>query len=404
MRKRRAMRLIALEAWAEELVELSEHEAEALASTDLVRVLVDVQPGRWRLVTDSRVGVAWSENEWELRVRPKLAIPRLMFLLGYAADPNGWRDAVAPFAADEDLFGAVASGFAFHAQRALSPAPIHGYVTVEEQAMALRGRLRFADQLSRWPGLPIPLELTYDDYTADIAENRLLRGAAELLLRLPRIPERARRRLLSVRASLEEVLPTPPGPQVNAPPITRLNARYAPALALAELILRRTSITTHGGQIRSVSFVFDMNKVFEDFLSAALRVSLERRGGEVRLQDRRERLDVRGRIMLIPDISWWRGSRCVAVVDAKYKRLADSRFPNADAYQMLGYCTALSLQRGYLVYAKDTGELAQRHLVRNTNIELAVRNIDVEQEPGSLLASVEQLASEIVAAESARVT
>jgi 5-methylcytosine-specific restriction enzyme subunit McrC len=396
------MRTIRLEAWDEKVVELTAEEADALAATDLVRVVVDAQSGSWRVVTDSRVGVVWREGEWELRVRPKLAIPRLMFLLGYAADPAGWRDAAAPVAAEEHLYGAVASGFAYHAQRALSPAPIHGYVTVEEQATTLRGQLRFTDQLARWPGLPIPLELAHDDYTADIAENRLLRGATELLLRLPRVSERARRRLLAVRASLEDVLPSSPGPEVKALAITRLNARYGPALALAELILRHTSIATHGGEVRSVSFVFDMNRVFEDFLSAALRASLERHGGAVRLQDGRERLDVGGSIRLIPDISWWRGHRCLAVIDAKYKRLLDAQFPNADAYQMLGYCTALRLPRGYLVYAKDTGEVPRTHVVRNANIELAVRTVDVEQEPESVLASVERLAHEISAAAAAR--
>lgn len=392
------MRSIELEAWDEKVVALATEEAEALAATDLVRVLVDAQPGHWRLTTDSRVGVVWREGEWELRVRPRLAIPRLMFLLGYAADPSGWRDAAAPFAAEKHLLGAVASGLAYHAQRALSPAPIHGYVTVEEQATTLRGRLRFTDQLARWPGRPIPLELTHDDYTADIAENRMLRGACELLLRLPRVPDRARRRLLAVRASLDDVLPVSPGPQVKAPAVTKLNARYGPALGLSELILRHVSVASHGGDVRSVSFVFDMNKVFEDFLSAALRASLTRRGGEVRLQDGRERLDLGGTIKLIPDISWWRRSRCLAVVDAKYKRLVDARFPNSDAYQMLGYCTAFGLPRGYLVYAKDTGEIARTHIARNAGIELAIRTVDVEQEPDALLVSVERLADEIAGA------
>lgn len=396
------MKEIGLEAWSETDVELTTEQAEAVAATDLVRVSLGDRFGSWRLAADSRVGVVWREGEWELRVKPKLAIPRLMFLLGYAADPNGWRDATAPFAAEEHLFAAVASGFAHHARRAFSPAPIHGYVTVEEQAPTLRGRLRFSDQLARWSGMPIPLELTHDDYSADVAENRLLRGATELLLRLPRVPERARRQLLAVRASLANVLPTAPAPDVKAPAITRLNAGYAPALALAELILRHTSIATDGGGIQSVSFVFDMNKVFEDFLSTALRSALERHGGEVRLQDRRERLDLGGAIRLIPDITWWRGSRCLAVIDAKYKRLIDARFPNADAYQMLGYCTALELSRGYLVYAKDAGEVARTHVVKHVGVELAVRTVDVEHEPDSLLASVEQLAGEIATAGMAR--
>lgn len=113
------MKQIALEAWGDKSVELDPQEADVLARSNIVRVLIDKPPNTWRLLADSRIGVVWHED-WELRVSPRLAIPRLMFLLGYAADPRGWRDAAAPFGADQDLFSAIASGFAFHAKRAIS--------------------------------------------------------------------------------------------------------------------------------------------------------------------------------------------------------------------------------------------------------------------------------------------
>ena len=99
-----------------------------------------------------------------------------MFLLGYAADPRGWRSSIASFGHERDFFSAIASGFAHHAYRALEPAPLRGYVTVDERSPTLRGRLRVADQMART--LPLPLEITYDDYTIDIPENRMLRGAS----------------------------------------------------------------------------------------------------------------------------------------------------------------------------------------------------------------------------------
>lgn len=386
-----------LDAWSDASIELRPEHAEAVAQAGLVNVLIDQPPDRWRVVSDSRVGVVRGED-WELRVTPKLVIPKLMFLLGYSADPRGWRDAVVAFGAERDLLAAVASGFAFHAQRAIAPAPIHGYLTVDDRATTLRGRLRVADQLARWPALPIPLELSYDDYTADIAENRMLRGAAELLLRFPLVPIAARKRLLRVRATLEDVAPAAPRRDIEAPPITRLNGRYRAALALAELILRNTSITTTQGHISSVSFVFDMNKIFEDFVSASLRTSLQRLGGQIRLQYRREHLDHQGRIRVIPDITWWQGPTCRAVIDAKYKALVDARFPNADAYQMLAYCTALGLSRGYLVYAKDAGQDDRHHRIRNADTTLEIKAIDVELEPEKLLESVDNLANEIASA------
>jgi hypothetical protein len=74
--------------------------------------------------------------------------------------------------------------------------------------------------------------------------------------------------------------------------------------------------------------------------------------------------------------------------------VTDQRFPNADAYQMLAYRTALGLDRGYLVYAKDAGEADRNHVGRNVTV-IHVRAIDVEQPPTRLLAQVQDLAREI---------
>jgi integrase len=51
----------------------------------------------------------------------------------------------------------------------------------------------------------------------------------------------------------------------------RLNQRYSPALPLAELILAVASVSERKGAIMSTTFVFDMNKVFEDFVKVAFR-------------------------------------------------------------------------------------------------------------------------------------
>jgi 5-methylcytosine-specific restriction enzyme subunit McrC len=181
---------LTLEAWSSSVCQLTALQAQEIAATGLAAVELHQPPHSWKLVTDSKVGVV-DREEWSVRVVPRLAVPKLMFLLGYAADPRGWRNSVATFGRERDFFGAIASGFAHHAYRALEPAPLRGYVSVDERSPALRGRLRVADQIAST--MPLPLEVTYDDYTIDIPENRMLRGAAEFLLRLRRVPQPARK-------------------------------------------------------------------------------------------------------------------------------------------------------------------------------------------------------------------
>jgi 5-methylcytosine-specific restriction enzyme subunit McrC len=343
---------------------------------------------------DSRVGILVGDG-WELRIRPRLDVPRLMFLLAYAADQTGWKDVVAPVERERDEVAAVASGFAWHANRALERGPLRGYRWREERADALRGRIRFADQIGRGAGLPIPLEIAYSDYTPDILENRMLLTAASLLLRLPRVAPSARHRLRHVRSRLQNVRLLRDWRGVRAPDRTRLNEHYRPALVLAELVLRNLSISQETGEVEAITFVFDMNKVFEDFVTTAFTESMRRYGGTVRPQVGEHSLDLGGRLRLRPDIGWWDGDRCLALLDAKYKAIDDGMFRHDDAYQMLAYCTAYGLDLGYLVYARDSGTEPRTHVVRNGGQRIVVRALDVELEPEDLLRQVQQLADEV---------
>lgn len=57
--------------------------------------------------------------------------------------------------------------------------------------------------------------------------------------------------------------------------------------------------------------------------------------------------------------------------------------------------TAYGLDRGYLVYAKDSGTEPPTHVVRNSDPGIVVRALDVELEPDDLLRQVERLADEV---------
>jgi 5-methylcytosine-specific restriction enzyme subunit McrC len=390
----------AVRAWSSTVLELTAEQAWDLAARKVVQVAPE-SAGRWTITAGSRVGILVGDG-WELRIRPKLDIPKLMFLILYAVDQSGWDDVAAEFEGAEDEIAGLAAGFSWFADRALSRGPLRWYVRVHERRDSLRGRVRFSDQIARSGGLPLPLEVSYDDFTADVVENRMLLTAANLLLRLPRVPARARHRLLHTRVRLQNVTPLRSWRGAKAPLRTRLNEHYAPALALAEFLFSALSLSDElldrDEQRRSsATFVFNMNKVFEDFVFAALADSMRPYGGDVRPQDKEFFLDEGERLKLKPDIAWWRGDSCRAVLDAKYKAIDDGKLRHDDAYQMLAYCTAYGLRRGYLVYAQDSGVEATTHLVRNAGIEVVVESLDVEAEPDDLIAQVRRLAHTVAA-------
>jgi 5-methylcytosine-specific restriction enzyme subunit McrC len=382
-------------AWTTAVRPMAPEHALELARQGVVKVSPVESPDLWQLESGSKVGILVGDG-WDLRIRPKLDVPKLLFLLAYSSRPQGWRDLVADFSEAEELFDAVASGFSWHVTQAIEQGVLRGYVSIEERRQDLRGRVRFADQLARTPGMALPLEVSYDDFTADILENRLIASAGELLRRLPRIAPEARKRLLRARALLEDVSLLAPGAHLEPPIITRLNARYAPALALAMLVLRARSIDTEWGDLRSTTFLFDMNEVFESFVFSALEESFRRHGGALRPHVIAY-LDVADvALKITPDITWWRGGECVALIDAKYKSLVDRRtMPNADAYQMVSYCIGFGLTKGYLIYAKDEETKTRSHVVKQHGYEIDVHAVDLEADPDVVLAQIDAIADAV---------
>jgi len=365
-----------------------------LAESGIVTAAPSISPGMWTVAPAGKVGVA-RLRDVEVWIRPKIDIARLVFLIGYARDPKGWRDSPVELGTADDLVTAVAYAFARQAEQALRQGVLQGYREREDALPVLRGRIRETAQLGRRFGMAVPLEVRYDEFTVDIAENQLLRTATQVLLTLPRLTAGVRQQLHKVLLRLGDVTPLVRGRPAPPWAPTRLNGRYHVALRLAEVVLAASSFEQARGSLLTSGFLFDMPKVFEDFVCVALRDALARHGGAVRLQDREHHLDVAQRVQLRPDLVWWVAGRPVAVVDAKYKAEKPSGFPEADVYQMLAYCTALGLDRGYLVYARGN-EIPNLHEVRNAGITVACHAIDLDTEPMQLLAELDQLARSLV--------
>lgn len=136
----------------------------------------------------------------------------------------------------------------------------------------------------------------------------------------------------------------------------RLNEHYRPAIELAQLILRSVSFELKHGHLRSISFLVDMNRVFENFVVVALREAL-RLSPKVLVQGAKGKplyLDDDHRVKLEPDVSWWEDGGCSFVGDVKYKLLSGNK--NGDLYQMLAYLCSTGLSSGLLVYAAGEQE------------------------------------------------
>ena len=177
----------------------------------------------------------------------------------------------------------------------------------------------------------------------------------------------------------------------------RLNAHYREVVALARLILRHWAFEAERGGTRAAGFLMNMNTVFQEFVTQALREELRVSEHTLRSDDRiprRVALDDDGKVRLKPDLTWWDGPTCTFVGDAKYKRADDGHVPNADLYQLLAYATALDLPGGLLAYAQGEADTAT-YQVCNAGKRLEVVAVELGGTIDELRASVDRLAARV---------
>lgn len=377
-------------------VPLPDATGRALAASRIVDAAPDpYRTGCWTLRAGSKVGAVSlavpGGDPVTVRITPKVPIARLFFLIGYSVDPHGWREGQVEVGDHRELLPALAHAVERQVDRALRQGLLQGYRAVEDSALVVRGRIREAEQIRRRFGAALPVEIAYDEFTTDIAENRILRAAVERLLRLPGVPRDVRRRLLHQRARLADISPLVRGQELPAWHATRLNARYQQALHLARVVLDGSSPEHTAGGLSIEGFLFNMNKLFEDFVTVALREVFRATDRTCRLQDPHH-LDEAGEIRMKPDLVLYGPEGTPqAVADAKYKAEKSGGYPDGDLYQMLAYCTALGLREGHLVYAKGNAPHAA-HRVRHAGIVIHQLALDLDRGPADLLGEIRSLA------------
>ena len=246
--------------------------------------------------------------------------------------------------------------------------------------------------------MPLPVEVRFDDFTVDVLPNKLVKAAVHRLGSRRMRSKEARRNLGWLAGVLEEIslLEFQPSRVPNVS-YNRLNEHYRGVVELSRLVLRQGAYEFERGPIRASGFFMDVSEIFQEFVCQALRDALNVSDRVLR-SDRnvgRLTLDVDRKVAFYPDLTWWDGSACRFVGDAKYKNLNGRNVPNADIYQILSYASALDLPGGLLVYARGEADAAS-YRVRHLGKRLEVATLDLSGSLDELLANVRNLATRVV--------
>ncbi len=407
---------IVLHEWSTERWRLDDDMARRLGETPWISVATDREAGWWKVSTRHWVG-AFSLGDLRVIVRPKIRPENLFLLLEVGLPFEAWQAEAIDYAENDELLPALVSFFARTAETTLARGLFHHYRREEDDLLALRGRIDFVRQLRR-SGVLVPMACSWDDFTADVDENRCLMAAIRLALRVPDVPHDDRRRLRRLLAALDGVAePTASVAldRLDRIQYTRLNEHYRPALRLARLILANCTLQDLHGDTAASAFMLDMNELFEQFVTSRLQRELRGRL-EVKAQSR-PHLDIDQRVQIRPDLTFRQYSETLGVADLKYK-LTDADSSAADAvgplarhgdyYQLLAYTTALNLPEGTLIYCADVneneaveqrfpdGSLAKSTItVRHAGTQLHTIAIDLSGSPSDIDAQITALAEHL---------
>ncbi len=347
------------------------------------------RPGRYRVSARGWVGRVGLPGGGLLVIRPKVPLGHLFTML--TADPRlvHFEQPPADLAPDPEIFSFVLAALVQRIEGLLRVGLIQGYVPQEEDLPFVRGRIVLGAQLRRHGDLKARHVCAYAAFTPDTPENRVVAATLRVLPGLLTGGERAlARRARSLLARFAEVTPVGRSEALALLAhitLHRLNQAYGPVLGLCRLALHHLTLAEAAGPHPFASFLVEMPRLFESFVTARLRQGLGAHGLRVVAQQH-DYLDEAQQVGIRPDVLIYAagGHTPLLVLDAKYRRLSagDPADLSRDLYQVSAYLDRYGLRRGVLVYPQFEAAAAGTLKLRGTPKRLHIATLNLA--PGGL--------------------
>lgn len=227
------------------------------------------------------------------------------------------------------------------------------YLTLEENATFLKGKLKLTEHIRTNIINKDRFFIEHDEYLQNRIENRIIRTTLDLLYKKS-CSNSNKKRLLEYLFVFNEIEPVLDTKTAFSKVCTNRQLKdYELLLQWCRLFLNHESFTTFKGNNLAFALLFDMNKVFEDYVAHCLKRDYPDLTIEV--QVRKEHLIEypKREFLLKPDLKI--GTEIIA--DTKWKLLDSSKPHNGisqeDIYQMFAYGKKYSgTNEIHLIYPK----------------------------------------------------
>ncbi len=314
----------------------------------------------WMVV--QRVGWMRLPSGSDFRIRSRKANPRAILAWLAYVDPS-LRDleifARGPVnAADGELDAFIAAAFATTLLDTVARHGLgRGYERTAVEGSTVRGRIDFA-RLSRQGGNLARLPCTTWLRLPSTPVNAFLAAALQRVRRVPALCDAVRTELPRLAVVLDSVRPSVAQHILDGSrPLPRNELAFAPAVALARLILTRTGLGDGSDRV-GASFLIDSAKLFERTVAAGFREAGYDSSSQHVIQYTAHEAATAGAPsprQFFADVLVREADGSKTVIDAKYKR----RVSNENLHQVIAYAALTGAGSAALVVPADSQDVGR---------------------------------------------
>lgn len=258
-----------------------------------------------------------------------------------------------------ELIGLI---FANMLQKELLKGVYGEYVLIDDNIGTLKGKLIFKEQIKNISRLNSKAHCEFEEFSIDNKLNQVFKFIVKILLN--NLKNRETLNVLRHIYFMLEEISDITYKEISDTKIyfNRLNNRFSRSYNLANNILNGLSSIGNTGNDRNFSLLFEMNVIFEKYISNILEEiigekTIYRQHSKYKLLINEE--TSKGIFKLIPDIVIEENKQYKLIIDTKWKRLNDNNngygVKREDLYQMYSYLTRYKdVSEVILLYPKNS--------------------------------------------------
>lgn len=257
-----------------------------------------------------------------------------------------------------------------------------GYKSYEENLNCVKGKILFKEHLVNNFGRSDRIFCSYSELTMDILENQIIKNTLYYLSQCYFQDERIDSKILSYYNRFDQVSLISYSSESEIFKLieyTPLNEHYRPILSLCDLLLKDASIDEEKlGEKTAISFLVDMNALFEKFISNLFKEKLQKKNKKIKIEEQKlEYADITNdKIQLKIDLLISYGNKPILILDTKYMEFKN--IDTAHVAQMVLYSNSTKVKNCCLVYTGGGNTRRIYNYLLYHGIELHILSFDLQ--------------------------